>query len=207
MASKVVTSRIRWCPAEAGGRAAPPGGSRYVTVSSFDPPTPNWPEEAWSLVIEPIGPRHFAPEGTCAVHFLAREAAPHHVLRRGTRFQLLEGKRVVADGVVLDDTYDQFLARTGVSLQQLGLADIALQREDALVAVEILQRQATPILGGDVYLVQDSRTEIAHANWHSDRRADEALDDYIIRSCQETRTYIEAFPRRDGVTPVFVLVV
>jgi hypothetical protein len=104
-------------------------------------------------------------------------------------------------------TYLQFLASTGMSLQQLGLEDIALQREDALTAVEILQQQSIPILGGDVYFVRDGRAEPAYANWHCDSRTDERPADYLSRSCQDARQYITAFPDRDGVTPVFVLVV
>lgn len=106
-----------------------------------------------------------------------------------------------------EPSYAQLLASKGVSLQQLGLDDIALPRADALIALELLQQQSVPILGGDVYVVRGDRTELAHANWHSDPRADESRADYVARSCQDARTYIAAYPHRDGETPVFVIVV
>jgi hypothetical protein len=104
-------------------------------------------------------------------------------------------------------TYERLLATKGVSLHQLGLREIALHRADALTAVEILHQQSIPILGGDVYFVLKDRTEPAYASWHCDPRAGERVVDYIARSCDDARKYIVAFPYRDTVTPVFVIVI
>src|SRR3954462_1585643 len=98
-----LTTRISWRSEAAGGRATRPSGSRYVPVAGFDPPTPSWPQEAWSVVVEPLQPAHFTREGACSLGFLASDGAPHTALKVGVRFALLEGNRVVADGEIVDE--------------------------------------------------------------------------------------------------------
>jgi len=100
MLARKVIVQLRWRTAAEGGRQVPPSGPRYSTVASFDPPTPNWPEEAWSVVVEP------APASGSSgftLSFLAGDRAPQHVLQPGVRFELLEGTRVVANGEIVDD--------------------------------------------------------------------------------------------------------
>jgi hypothetical protein len=90
---------ISWTPPDEGGRSAPPAGPVYTTVCRFEEDE-NWPGQAWSLVIHFRRPlrdqRHLHAE----VEFLAPEA-PSHLLRRGNRFELFEGRRKVAKGVIL----------------------------------------------------------------------------------------------------------
>jgi hypothetical protein len=102
MTSRKVTARILWRAEAEGGRATMPSGSRYVTVASFDPPTPSWPQEAWSVVVEPLWPAHFTRDGAFSLRFVV-DGAPHTALKAGVRFELLEGNRVVADGEVVDE--------------------------------------------------------------------------------------------------------
>jgi hypothetical protein len=104
-------------------------------------------------------------------------------------------------------TFEQLLAAKGVSLQALGLKELALHRADALLAAEQLREASAPILGGDVYFVRGSSVEQAFANWHSDRRPGEGWREFAERSYRETTRYLEAFPHRPEVSPVFVLVV
>jgi hypothetical protein len=99
MTTRQVIVRLHWRTPAEGGRHIPPTGQMYSTVAAFDPPTPNWPHEAWSVVVEPV-PTANSPQ--CTLRFLA-DLAPHHVLQPGVRFELLEGARVVADGEVIDD--------------------------------------------------------------------------------------------------------
>jgi hypothetical protein len=92
---------IRWIPREQGGRQSPPTGPRYSTVARFEDERDKWPAEAWSLVAEFI--HSYPPNGEVTlveVRFLSDEA-PAELLRPGVRFELCEGRRVVAKGVVL----------------------------------------------------------------------------------------------------------
>jgi hypothetical protein len=102
--------------------------------------------------------------------------------------------------------YDQWLRAKGVSLQELGLSEVALGRADALHATELLRGGSVPILGGDVYFMRGESVELAFANWHTDRQPGESWADYVNRSCRHSAKYIEDFPHRPDVTPLFVLV-
>ena len=92
---------ISWVPFEEGGRAAPPTGPVYSTVARFEDDVDNWPRSAWSLVLRLVRPFRNARYQLAEVSFL-NDAAPSHLLRRGSRFELLEGNRRVAKGVVVD---------------------------------------------------------------------------------------------------------
>ena len=92
---------IRWVTPDKGGRTAPPSGPRYVTVARFEDDD-QWPKVAWSLVVE--FQRH-VQDGRCTlanVRFLADEA-PAPLLQEGNRFELMEGHRRVAKGVILPE--------------------------------------------------------------------------------------------------------
>ena len=99
------------------------------------------------------------------------------------------------------------LDKKGVSLLMLRIQDIALERDDALLAVKLLERASMPILGGDVYFERNSAIEPAHANWYTDRGRDEAYDSYLRRSWEGAMKYITTFPKRTDVKPLFSLVI
>jgi hypothetical protein len=102
--------------------------------------------------------------------------------------------------------YQKLLDDRGVSLDALGLGDVALERDDALRAVELLKRASVPILGGDVYFKQASVIKLALANWHTDHRPAEDRDHFLARSWEDTIRYITGFPSRADVLPLFSLV-
>ena len=104
-------------------------------------------------------------------------------------------------------TLEQLLVAKGISLQALGLKEVGLLRGDALHAVELLRESSVPILGGDVYFIRGQSVEQAFANWHTEARAGEGRAEFTERSCGQTTKYIETFPHRGDVSPVFVLVV
>ena len=79
----------------------PPPGPNYSTVAKFSDQKTDWREEAWSLVIRFLAPPDPAGSHRVAVRFLADEA-PGEFLAPGCRFELMEGERLVARGVVLE---------------------------------------------------------------------------------------------------------
>ena len=103
MTPRKVIAHVRWRTAEEGGRKTPPKGSKYTTVAGFDPPAPNWPQEAWSVVVEPVQPDCTSQDVTVVLSFLMGPVAPEQMLTTGVKFQLFEGKQVVADGEITDD--------------------------------------------------------------------------------------------------------
>lgn len=106
------------------------------------------------------------------------------------------------------NTLQQFhvlLQNEGIPLNQLGLHDVALEKSDALVAIDLLRKASCSILGGDVYFKRSGKIKIAYANWHSDPKTGEDHESFVQRSCFEAENYIEQFPASDAL-PLFVLV-
>jgi len=103
--------------------------------------------------------------------------------------------------------YHRLLDEHGVKLlEDFGVADIALKRDHALLAIDFLRSDGIPILGGDVYFQVGSSLELAYASWFTKRRAGEDFDLFVKRTCLETIDYIDRFPPRIGATPLFALV-
>jgi hypothetical protein len=93
---------IEWKTREEGGRATPPlgeGNPPYATTVRFIEPNDPWPpENAWSLVVEKrteLDLHHWVAN----VRFLV-ESAPKERLKPGQQFELYEGMRCVASGVI-----------------------------------------------------------------------------------------------------------
>lgn len=97
-------AKIYWLPPEAGGRKTPPAGPKYSTVSHFEEDKDVQPQSAWSLVLEFDNPPTEAQETTATIWFLAEDKpdTPLYLLHPGSRFNLIEGKSVVAKGEVID---------------------------------------------------------------------------------------------------------
>jgi hypothetical protein len=95
----IVEAKIQWITAEEGGRQSPPLGPKYTTVARFEDERDAWLKEAWSLVVEFIE----LPDATLShrvrVRFLA-EQGPANLLVIGSAFELMEGNKSVARGVV-----------------------------------------------------------------------------------------------------------
>jgi hypothetical protein len=91
---------LRWVPASRGGRKAPPSQiAGYSTVARFES-DPGWSKGAWSLRIVDSSELRGSEAVEVRIMFVVPDA-PHALLREGERFELLEGHKVVAKGVVL----------------------------------------------------------------------------------------------------------
>lgn len=96
-----VLAEVSWIRPEEGGRNSPPPGPRYITVAKLEALADRWPDEAWSLVVEWRGTSEDVWRIKGHVRFLVDEA-PDHLLVPGSRFELFEGRRLVARGCVLE---------------------------------------------------------------------------------------------------------
>lgn len=99
--TKSAHAMISWVPASKGGRQVPPAGPSYTTLVRFDDDK-TWPNSSWSLVVDFITSFQNGQYTVAKVHFLV-EDAPHELLKEGGRFQLYEGRRMVATGLVRED--------------------------------------------------------------------------------------------------------
>jgi hypothetical protein len=103
---------------------------------------------------------------------------------------------------VWSDAIDAVLS-AGVSLAPIGSANWALSREDALAAVDKLYAMNVPILGGDVYRLENGDLIFEYGGWHSDQAVSESAGAFVARSWRETKTYIEEYPLKSAL---FVIV-
>lgn len=98
----MATARIRWLPANEGGRQQPPPGPHYSTVARFQEQTEEqWTHDAWSLVIELYGQPDDFGHQFADIRFLADDG-PTNWLQPSSKFWLYEGHKKVADGIVLE---------------------------------------------------------------------------------------------------------
>lgn len=99
MTEPVVLAEITWLTPEQGGRTHLPSGPRYVTVARFWDGADRDAEDSWSLIVEFIEPPAYGT-ARARVRLLVPEA-PSEVLCPDCRFDLLEGHRVVAHGLIV----------------------------------------------------------------------------------------------------------
>jgi hypothetical protein len=97
---KRVKAKISWVPKNKGGRESPPPGPRYITVSRFEEDKDSYPKEAWSLVLEFSRLPDSSLDLIADVGFLMDDA-PNHLLHPGSKFELFEGRQLVAKGEVM----------------------------------------------------------------------------------------------------------
>lgn len=99
---KQVQAKIYWLSAQEGGRSHLPTGLRYVTVATFNGDNTNETSAVWSFVVESSAPFQQSVWNFVTVGFLNSEDAPQHLLKPGQRFQLREGRRMVATGEIIE---------------------------------------------------------------------------------------------------------
>jgi hypothetical protein len=99
-------ARIHWKTKEEGGRRKPPAGvghPPYATIVRFKDTSEPWPPlVAWSLVVEKVVAQSNDFDWVADVHFLVDEA-PVAELRMNREFELYEGGKCVAAGVLIED--------------------------------------------------------------------------------------------------------
>lgn len=109
--------------------------------------------------------------------------------------------------MAIPEDYKQLLGGKGIVLKALGVNDIALERNDALLAVEFLRNAEVPILGGDVYLERARGIELAYANWHCDPSQDEDRSHYLQRSWSTAESYVKSYPEPADAKVLWAFVV
>jgi CO dehydrogenase/acetyl-CoA synthase beta subunit len=94
----------------------------------------------------------------------------------------------------------------GVSLSSVGIDNWALNKDQAMLAIDEFEKHKIPVLGGDVYEIVDGYPEANYDNWYCDRNANEDLEGFVARSVGYARDYIENYSNPSGRETYFVLV-
>lgn len=81
----------------------------------------------------------------------------------------------------------------GISLQNIGVSDIAWLRSDALELLKAFENSSVAVLGGDVLKKEKDKYKYNYDNWSSDIRPGEDWQAFAGRSRKETQAYIEDY--------------
>lgn len=96
---KTAEAIVDWIRVDENGNLSIPAPQvRYSTVSRFESLADQYPTEAWSVVVENL--RFLSQSKTLSkIRFLV-EGGPDEVFTEGARFDLYEGEKLVAKGVI-----------------------------------------------------------------------------------------------------------
>lgn len=95
----------------------------------------------------------------------------------------------------------------GISLVKNGVNNWALTRKQSLQALDKFKNMYVPVVGGDVYeITSNGELESNYDSWYCDRRANEELEDFVIRSINNAHEYITNYSSHDRRDVFFVLV-
>jgi len=92
------------------------------------------------------------------------------------------------------ENWESYVVRNAVSLERFGISSYAFTRKDALSAINFLYLQTTPLLGGDVYVIDGDCLTPEYANWSCEQIEGELLREFSLRSLAATKAYIETYP-------------
>ena len=93
------------------------------------------------------------------------------------------------------------------SLKHLGIDGYAFPEQEALKIVQLCKLLLIPILGGDVYCLNDFTIEGLDDNWYYDRTPSESYYNYVQNSCNKSESYIRAYKSHSCDRPLFSLVI
>ena len=99
----------------------------------------------------------------------------------------------------------QFLA-AGISLEHIGVANLAWRREDALSIIEALHGTGVAVLGGDVLDTAEGHLAYNYSNWHIEPQPHELWPAFVGRSHRLATEYIAAYRQPDNSAYAFTLV-
>lgn len=99
--NKIVEAELQWLTPAEGGQQSPPSGPKYTTIARFESQKESWLKEAWSLVVEFVDPPDASLSHRVRVNFLS-ERGPESLLEPGNSFELMEGVRPVARGMIIE---------------------------------------------------------------------------------------------------------
>lgn len=86
----------------------------------------------------------------------------------------------------------------GKYLEDVGVRNWALARDVALKALNKFLERDVAVSGGDVYLSDGTEIELSYDNWSCEPRNEESESDFLHRSIEEAREFIERYKASSG---------
>jgi len=100
--------------------------------------------------------------------------------------------------IIWSEQIDPILSR-GISLDNLGVRNWALGRDDALHAIYELEAFGIAILGGDVYKLVGEKAEQTYDSWYCDQGPGESDSVFSKRSSDKAKSYICSYLMPEGL--------
>jgi hypothetical protein len=98
--------------------------------------------------------------------------------------------------------FELLLKKKGYNLLPIGVNGIALRKNHSLRAVEILENNKIPILGGDVFVLSNEKIEFSYDSWYCNEEDFNQYEEYLHNSWEVSRKYIELF--KDTVREIYL---
>jgi len=98
------------------------------------------------------------------------------------------------------------ILRVGRSLEDIGVRNWALTKEQTLTALDQFEAEGIAILGGDVYEVQRECLQSNYDNWYCDREENESKSAFVSRSIAKARDYVTTYKLKRGAECFFAIV-
>ena len=92
------------------------------------------------------------------------------------------------------------------SLMPLGIDAYAFSKEQALHIISIFAEKHIPILGGDVYYLNNGLITDSNDSWYCNRNTGETEQEFAERSCLVAKKHIESYPENDIAKNLFCIV-
>ena len=95
----------------------------------------------------------------------------------------------------------------GISLESLGVKNWAFSQKESLLILDKFVELQIPVLGGDVCDLVNEAIRFNYDNWYCNKLSNEPHLDFVKRSINKAREYIEQYSvkKSDKIFFVFVL--
>ena len=96
--------------------------------------------------------------------------------------------------------------QSSISLKNIGLDGLSWKKSDILNVLDYLENNNIAILGGDVYICSDKYLSRTYDSWYLNQDS-LPWEDYIKKSHDITKSYIENYNKRNGDNYAYSLVI
>ncbi|HRG33566.1 MAG: Imm40 family immunity protein [Saprospiraceae bacterium] len=98
------------------------------------------------------------------------------------------------------------ILKKGLSLEEIGVKNWALPKEDALSVLKKFHAMQIPVLGGDVCEIIDGVIQYNYDNWYCDRLSNESYSAFAHRSIEKAKDYIKSYKSNQSAKIFFAFV-
>lgn len=107
--------------------------------------------------------------------------------------------------IIWSNKIDDIL-KVGISLNDISVNNWALTKSQALEVLDQFLLHQIPVLGGDVFEKPEGEIQHNYANWYCDQRSGESRIDFVKRSIEKAKSYIENYKPGNSKEYYFTIV-